>query len=75
MIRVFAWAVFLGLLYYGAQLVGDIENPWASLSAPVALPAVPATVVPAVPATVVPAALDPAALRIPGCGDKPGCQP
>lgn len=67
MTRVFAWAVFLGLLYYGAQLVGDIENPWASLSAPVALPALPAT--------VVPAALDPAALRIPGCGDKPGCQP
>lgn len=67
MIRVFAWAVFLGLLYYGAELVGDIENPWASLSAPVALPALPAT--------VVPAALDPAALRIPGCGDKPGCQP
>lgn len=67
MIRVFAWAVFLGLLYYGAELVGDIENPWASLSAPVALPALPAT--------VAPAALDPAALRIPGCGDKPGCQP
>lgn len=64
MTRVFAWAVFLGLLYYGAELVGDIENPWASLSAPVALPV-----------TVVPAALDPAALRIPGCGDKPGCQP
>lgn len=67
MIRVFAWAVFLGLLYYGAELVGDIENPWASLSAPVALPALPAT--------VVPSALDPAALRIPGCGDTPGCQP
>lgn len=67
MIRIFAWAVFLGLLYYGAELVGDVENPWASLSAPVALPALPAT--------VVPAALDPAALRIPGCGDKPGCQP
>lgn len=67
MIRVFAWAVFLGLLYYGAELVGDIGNPWASLSAPVALPTLPTT--------VVPAALDPAALRIPGCGDKPGCQP
>ena len=67
MTRVFAWAVFLGLLYYGAELVGDIENPWASLSAPVALPALPST--------VVPAALDPAAPRIPGCGDKPGCQP
>lgn len=64
MTRVFAWAVFLGLLYYGAQLVGDVENPWASLSAPVALPV-----------TVVPSALDPAALSIPGCGDKPDCQP
>lgn len=66
MIRIAAWAVFLGALYYGAKFVDEFQTPWASMSAPA---------LPALAPTDAAQLLSPSALRIPGCGDKPECLP